>query len=253
MNDQEALLEYCLRIGDTSLIAGQRMSEWCGHAPILEEDIALSNIALDMIGQARIIYDYASRVEGKGRTEDDLAFLRDARQFRNFLLAELPNGDFAMTTARQYLLSVFNFYFYSALIKSRDETIAAFAQKSLKEVAYHVRHFSDWMLRLGDGTEESHNRLQDAVNELWNYVDDLFVADTVDARLLQSGIGADLDAIKKQWSELVTKTFTEAKIVLPNVNNFLRTGSRQGSHTEHLGYILAEMQFLPRAYPDAKW
>jgi ring-1,2-phenylacetyl-CoA epoxidase subunit PaaC len=253
MNDQEAVLEYCLRIGDTSLIAGQRMTEWCGHAPILEEDIALSNIALDMIGQARIMYDYAARVEGKGRTEDDLAFLRDARQFRNFLLAELPNGDFAMTSARQYLLSVFNFYLYTSLVKSKDSTIAAFAQKSLKEVAYHVRHFSDWVLRLGDGTEESHTRLQNAVNELWSFVDDLFVADAVDAYMLKTEKGADIDAVKQQWTETVNKTFTSANIVIPQVNNFLRTGSRQGNHTEHLGYILAEMQFLPRAYPDAKW
>jgi ring-1,2-phenylacetyl-CoA epoxidase subunit PaaC len=253
MDRNTALFEYCVRLGDTSLILGQRLSEWCGHGPILEEDIAISNIALDYIGQSRIIYSYAGQIEGKGRSEDDLAYLRDARQFRNLLITEQPNGDFACTMARQYLMSVYLFHLYSSLTSSNDESIRAFAQKSIKEVAYHLRHSADWMLRLGDGTEESHQRLQDAVNKLWYFVDDLFDADEVDADLLSVGIAADMTKIRASWEQDVKVLFAEATIQIPSVNNFTRVGSRKGNHTEHLGYILAEMQFLPRAYPGAKW
>lgn len=253
MTQQEALFEYCLRLGDTSLILGQRISEWCGHAPYLEEDIAMSNIALDLIGQARIIYSYAGEVEGKGRDEDSLAFHRDARQFRNLLMAEQPNGDFAVTIGRQYLLSLFNFHLYSQLTKSNDATIAAFAAKSIKEVAYHVRHSADWLLRLGDGTEESHKRMQDAIDDLWYFTADLFDGDQVDEMLLKTGIAADLTQVEKAWRNDVEKIFSEAGLTAPNIVTPMRNGSRKGNHTEHLGYILAEMQFLPRAYPDAKW
>ncbi|MFN9595632.1 MAG: 1,2-phenylacetyl-CoA epoxidase subunit PaaC [Bacteroidota bacterium] len=253
MDRNTALFEYCLRMGDTSLILGQRLSEWCGHGPILEEDIAMSNIALDYIGQSRIIYSYAGQVEGKGRSEDELAYLRDARQYRNLLLTEQPNGDFACTLARQYLMSVYLFHLYSELTSSTDEAIRAFAQKSIKEVAYHLRHSADWMLRLGDGTEESHQRLQDAVNKLWYFVDDLFDADEVDADLLSGGIAADMKKVRASWEQDVKTLFSEATIQIPSVNSFTRVGSRKGNHTEHLGYILAEMQFLPRAYPGAKW
>jgi ring-1,2-phenylacetyl-CoA epoxidase subunit PaaC len=253
MDRNTALFEYCLRMGDTSLILGQRLSEWCGHGPILEEDIAMSNIALDYIGQSRIIYSYAGQVEGKGRSEDELAYLRDARQYRNLLLTEQPNGDFACTLARQYLMSVYLFHLYSELTSSTDEAIRAFAQKSIKEVAYHLRHSADWMLRLGDGTEESHQRLQDAVNKLWYFVDDLFDADEVDADLLSVGIAADMKKVRASWEQDVKTLFSEATIQIPSVNSFTRVGSRKGNHTEHLGYILAEMQFLPRAYPGAKW
>lgn len=253
MTQQEALFDYCLRLGDTSLILGQRLGEWCGHAPILEEDIALSNIALDLIGQARIIYQYAAQVEGKGQNEDKLAYHRDARQYKNLLMAEQPNGDYAMTIARQFFLSVYNFHLYSALAKSKDADIAAFAAKSVKEVAYHVRHSSDWMLRLGDGTVESHKRIQDAVNDLWYFVDDMFDADEVDAVLLKAGIAADMKLVKAQWETTISDILKKATLTIPEVNNFMRLGSRQGNHTEHLGYILAELQFLPRAYPDATW
>lgn len=253
MTQQDAIFEYCLRLGDTSLILGQRISEWCGHAPYLEEDIAMSNIALDLIGQARIIYTYAGQVEGKGRDEDTLAFHRDARQFRNLLLAEQPNGDFACTIGRQYLLSLFNFHLYSQLTKSKDDTIAAFAAKSIKEVAYHVRHSADWLLRLGDGTDESHRRMQDAIDDLWYFTADLFDADQVDDMLLKAGIAADLSQVEKAWRQDAEKIFSEAGITAPNIATPMRKGSRSGNHTEHLGYILAEMQFLPRAYPDAKW
>jgi ring-1,2-phenylacetyl-CoA epoxidase subunit PaaC len=253
MTQQEALFEYCLRLGDTSLILGQRISEWCGHAPYLEEDIAMSNIALDLIGQARIILNYAGEVEGKGRDEDTLAFHRDTRQYRNLLMAEQPNGDFAMTIGRQYLLSTFNFHLYSQLSKSKDSTIAAFAAKSLKEVAYHVRHSADWVLRLGDGTEESHGRMQNAIDDLWYFTADLFDADQVDDMLTKAGIAADLGLVEKSWRDGVAKTLNEAGLTTPGINTPMRNGSRKGNHTEHLGFILAEMQFLPRAYPDAKW
>lgn len=253
MNRQNALFEYLLRLGDTSLILGHRISEWCGHAPILEEDIALANVALDHIGQARLFLSYAGRIEGKGRTEDTLAYRRDARQFRNLLMAEQPNVDYAVTTARQYLISVYNFHLYAALSKSSDQELAGIAAKSLKEVAYHVRHSGDWMLRFGDGTEESHQRVQSAINELWYFVDDFFAADETDAFLLKEGIGADLSQIKVLWEGTVLPHIAKANLTIPQISNKMRSGSRTGGHTEHLGYILAEMQFLPRAYPDAVW
>ena len=247
------LADYCLRLGDTSLIAGQRLTEWCGHAPELEEDIALSNMSLDLIGQARIMLSYAGELEGKGRTEDQLAYFRDERDYRNLLLAEQPNGDFAQTMTRQFLLSVYLLLVYDALKKSKDEMIRGFAEKSWKEMAYHVRHSSDWLLRLGDGTEESHRRLQDAVDELWAYTDDLFHADETDEKLAKEGITPDLNRIRDLWNREVEALFSKAFIQKPAVSGYMKNGSRQGLHTEHLGYILADMQFLARAYPDAKW
>jgi len=247
------LIEYSLRIGDTSLIHGHRLGEWCGHAPILEEDIAITNMALDYIGQTKIILNYAGELEGKGRDCDDLAYRRDAREFRNLLIAECPNGDFAMTIIKQFLISAYNFSLYSNLTKSKDETLAAFAEKSVKEIAYHLRHSGDWVVRLGDGTDESHRRIQNAVNEIWLFVDDLFDVDEVDRNIAEQKMGPDPEVVKKEWNEIVTSRFKDAHLEIPTVNNFLRVGSRQGNHTEHLGYILAEMQFLPRAYPDATW
>ncbi|MFI5219574.1 MAG: 1,2-phenylacetyl-CoA epoxidase subunit PaaC [Bacteroidia bacterium] len=253
MNSGDALFQYCLRLGDTPLILGQRLSEWCGHGPILEEDIALANMSLDLIGQSRMILSYAGEVEGKGNTDDDLAFHRDARQFRNVLLSEQPNGDFACTISRQFFISVYNFYMYGELKNSKDKTISAFAEKSLKEIIYHLRHSSDWMLRLGDGTQESHDRIQNAVNDLWFFTDDLFQMNEVDELLIKDGIAADLNTIKEKWNKHVADILLKATLVKPQINNFMRTGSCNGIHTEYLGYILAEMQFLPRAYPDAKW
>ncbi len=253
MSSEMALFEYCLRLGDTSLIMGQRLSEWCGHAPYLEEDIAISNFALDYIGQARIILSYAAQVEGKGRNEDSLAYLRDAREFRNLLMAEHPNGDFGTTVMKQYLIGVYNFHLYSLLQKSKDANIAAFAAKSLKEVAYHVRHSGDWVSRLGDGTEESKSRIQESVNDLWFFVDDFFQMDDVEMLLLSKGIAADLNEVKKLWTATVTDKFAKASLIIPEVNSVMRLDSRKGNHTEYLGYILAEMQVLPRSYPDAKW
>ncbi len=253
MTDRDALFEYCLRLGDTSLVLGQRLSEWCGHGPMLEEDIAMANMALDLIGQSRILLTYAGEVEGKGRTEDSLAYGRDAWEFRNVLLAEQPNGDFASTMVRHYLVSVYNYHLYSALTKSADDTIRGFAQKALKELAYHVRHAGDWMLRLGDGTEESHGRAQQAVDDLWIFTDDLFYTDTVEETLSKSGV-APLDPnLQTRWKEEVTARLEQATLKHPEVNNYMRVGGKQGNHSEYLGHLLAELQFLPRAYPDATW
>ena len=247
-----SVFEYCLRLGDSSLILGHRLSEWCGHGPILEEDIALQNISLDLYGQARIIYSYAGEVEGKKRDEDALAYHRDEREFRNLLIVEQPNVDFAQTILRQFLFSAFASFFYAELRQSKDKTLSAFAEKSLKEVAYHLRHSSEWMIRLGDGTEESHLRMLNAVNELWMYTGDIFEMDAVDEELIKAGIAVDVKKIFPLWENKVKEVFKEATLEVPQ-NVFMQHGSRKGIHTEHLGYILAEMQTLPRMYPEAKW
>lgn len=235
MKTNEALFEYCLRLGDTSLILGQRLAEWCGHGPILEEDIAMSNMSLDLIGQARLFYSFAADVEEKNRTEDNIAYERDARQFKNVLLAEQPNGDFATTMVRQLFISVYQYHLYRELSKSKNETLAGIANKSLKEVTYHVRHATDWVLRLGDGTEESHDRAQAAVNDLWIFTDDLFDGDSVDAILLKEKVGADLSLIKSAWQKQVNEVLAESTLTIPAINSFMRTGSRKGNHTEYLG------------------
>jgi ring-1,2-phenylacetyl-CoA epoxidase subunit PaaC len=252
MTNQEAIFEYCLRIGDTSLILGQRLAEWCGHGPILEEDIALTNISLDLIGQTRGFYDYACQVENKGRTEDDLAFLRNDRDYRNLLMAEQPNGDFGQTIFRQFLISSYYTLFFTALSKSNDETLAALAQKSLKEVNYHLRHSTEWMLRLGNGTEESARRMRTAVEELWMFTEDFFDMNDVDRILLQAGIGIDNSALRADWLHFAQDKMKEAGLLIPE-KSFAIRGSREGKHTEHLGHILAEMQSLHRAHPGATW
>jgi ring-1,2-phenylacetyl-CoA epoxidase subunit PaaC len=246
------LFEYCLRIGDTALINGQRLGEWCGHGPILEEDIALTNISLDLIGQARALLTYAGELEGKGRTEDDLSYLRDELEFRNVLLAEQPNGDFAQTILRQFLISSFHFYFFSELKNSADKMLSALAEKSLKEIAYHLRHSSQWVIRLGDGTEESQMRMTNAVEELWMFTGDLFDMDETDKVLIEQNIAVDLSKVKTDWEKKVKEVFDEATLRVPQ-NVFMISGSRKGKHTEHLGYILAEMQVLQRTYPGATW
>ncbi len=247
------LFEYTLRLGDTSLILSQRLGEWCGHGPVLEEDIALTNIALDLLGQAKAFLAYAGEIEGKGRSEDSLAFHRDANQFRNMLLTEQPNVDFGYTIVRQLFVSAWQHYLYSELSQSIDKNISALAVKSLKEVNYHLRYASDWTLRLGDGTEESHQRMQNAVNELWNFTGDLFEIDQIDEELLKLGIAADMKKVEENWNKHIRQVLSDATLSVSEINNFMRTGSRKGIHTEHLGFILAEMQFLPRAYPEAKW
>ena len=248
----EALFKYILRIGDTNLILGQRLSEWTGHGPFLEEDLALTNIALDITGAAKSFLEYAAKIEDKGRTEDDLAFLRNDRQFFNAQITELPNGDYARTIARQVLVDCFDYYFYQELSKSKDETLAGIAQKSLKEVTYHLRHTSAWLERFGDGTEESHNKVQLALNELWQYTNELFEMNEVDELLIKEGIAVDLNLVKTKWEKHISELVEKSTLTIPQ-NVFMQTGSRKGIHTEHLAFILAEMQALPRMYPDAKW
>lgn len=253
MNKNKALFEYALRLGDTSLVLGHRLSEWCGHAPLLEEDIALANMSLDLIGQSRIMLSYAGSIEGKGNDEDALAYHRDARQYRNLLLAEQPNVDFAYTIARHFLISAYLVVLYQKLTQSTDETFKAFAQKSLKEMQYHLRHASDWMMRLGDGTAESKQRMQTAFNDYWIFTDDFFDADEVD-ELLQDGTAPLLTDVKTEWLNIVIPVVKLAELQMPSASNgFMRNGSRKGNHTEYLGHLLADMQFIPRAYPGTKW
>lgn len=252
MTKQEALFRYCLRLADTSLILAQRNGEWCGHGPFLEEDLALTNISLDLLGQANSIFQYAAQVEGKGRTEDDLAFHRSEREFYNTLIVEQLNGDYAKTILRQFLCDAFDFYLYSELVKSKDETLSAIAAKSIKEITYHLRHSSSWVERLGDGTEESHTRIINALNELWRFTGEMFEMNEVDSILIKEGIAIDLSSIQPKWENKVKEILERATLKIPS-DTFMQRGSREGKHTEHLGYILAEMQSLPRALPDAKW
>lgn len=252
MEKQEALFKYILRIADNNLILGHRLSEMTAHGPMLEEDIASTNIALDMIGQANALLQYAGKVEGKGRSEDDLAFLRNEREFYNTLLAEHPNVDFAYVIARQFFTDAFDVHFYEALKTSADETLSALAIRAHKEVLYHLRHSSSWMERLGDGTEESHIRMQNAIDELWRFTGELFEMNEVDAVLIKEKIAVDLSAIKPKWEKLVNETFAKATLKKPE-NQWQQRGSRDGKHTEHLGFLLAEMQHLHRAIPGAEW
>lgn len=245
------LFTYTLRIADSSLILGQRMSEWCSNGPTLEEDIAMSNISLDMFGQANGFYQYAAQLDGT-KSADELAFRRNEREFFNHQLVEQENGNFGTTMVRNFLHDVFNFLFYTELSKSKDETLSALASKSLKEVKYHLRHSSNWLIRLGDGTGESNTKVQDALEELWMYTGELFEMDNLDAELLNSGIAVDNSALKSEWDRMVNKTLVKAKLTRPE-DAYMATGGKKGLHTEYLGFILSEMQFLQRAYPDAKW
>lgn len=246
------LFEYLLRLGDNCLILSQRLSEWCGHGPVLEEDIALTNVALDLLGHARFWLSYAAEVEDAGRDEDKLAYLRDAGEFRNVLLVEQPNGDYAMTTARQFYFDCWHFQLLSGLRQSSNARIAAISEKALKEVTYHIERSTDWVIRLGDGTEESHRRMQTAIDDLWTYTGELFEMDEVETEMLRSGIGMDLETLRPAWTEYVQKTLSEATLVMPS-GKWMQRGGKRGVHTEKLGYLLAEMQFLPRAYPGAQW
>lgn len=246
------LFEYLLRLGDDSLIIGHRLSEWCGHGPILEEDIALTNMALDFIGQATSILEYAAKVENNGRDADALAFLRYEREYRNALLVEQPNNDFAATMMRQFLLDAFRKPFFEALQTSKDEQLAAIAEKSLKETKYHLKHSSEWIIRLGDGTEESHSRTQDALDTLWRYTEELFFENEVDTALQAEGIVPALAPIKAEWEKTVHAVLEEATLSTPQ-NGWIQKGGRIGLHSENLGYILAELQYMQRAYPNMKW
>ena len=246
------LFQYVTRLGDNALINGQRLAEWCGHGPFLEEDLAMANTALDLVGRARMLLTYAGEVEGKGRGEDDLAYFRSEREFRNFHIMELPVGDFAFTTARQFFVDAYDYHYYRALQDSADETLAGIAAKTQKECAYHLRHSSEWMVRLGDGTAESHGRVTRAVAELMPFTPELFAADGIDQAMQEQGIGVDLGAVETLWDEELERVFGAAMLERPQPG-FTRGGGRQGLHSEHMGYLLAEMQSLQRTYPGLQW
>jgi ring-1,2-phenylacetyl-CoA epoxidase subunit PaaC len=246
------LVLYALRRADDALILGHRLSEWCGNAPMMEEDMALANMGLDLLGQARELYSYAAKAEGKGNDEDRFAYLRDVRQYRNLLLLEQPNGDFARTMARQFFYAVFADLYWRAMMNSRDATLAAIAAKSEKESAYHVRHSSEWMIRLGDGTGESHRRAQTAVDDLWAYTGEMFEADDSERGLIDAGIAIDPAALRPRWLETVSNVLREATLALPD-GGWMQQGGRSGRHSEHLGHLLSELQSMQRTFPGATW
>lgn len=259
----DSLIQYTLHLADNSLILGQRNSEWCGHGPVLEQDIAITNISLDLIGQARNFYQYAATLINQSAnelinqstnsaTEDTLAYLRTEREFKNCLLVEQPNGDWAQTILRQFLFSQYQYLLFQQLQFSKDEQLAAIAAKSLKEVSYHLRWSSEWVIRLGDGTDESHQRMIKAIDELWMYTGELFQAAGYERQVISAGIGVDLDPVKTKWEEKVKEIFSEATLPVPE-KIFMQNGGKDGRHTEHLGYILTELQYLQRTYPGNEW
>lgn len=249
---KQATLEYVVRLGDDSLILGHRLSEWTSRGPFLEEDIALGNVALDYIGRARFYYGYAAELKGEGATEDDFAYLRDERQFQNHLILELPVGDFAFTIARQFFVDLFNQGYLKQLTQSSDKQIAGIAQKAVKETAYHLRRSKDWVLRLGDGTDESHQRIQNAIDELWGYTHELFEQDELELNLVELGIAADASSIRDSWEASIKEVFAEATLSVPDAEWAVR-GGRKGYHTENLGHVLTELQYVHRAYPGCQW
>ena len=247
-----ALFEYALRLGDNALILGHRLSELCGHGPAIEEDLASANVGLDLIGQAQFWLGLAGSLEGAGRDADRLAFLRDAGDFRNLLLVEQPNEDFAYVTARQFYFDAFHYLLLKGLMESSEPRVAEIAAKAVKEASYHLERSREWILRLGDGTAESHRRIHQAVEDLWMYCGEMFEADAVDEALAARGIAPDPVTLKQPWLDHVRATFEEATLALP-AGAWSQRGGRRGVHSEHLGYLLAEMQFLQRAYPGAEW
>lgn len=249
---ESPLVLYVLRRADDALILGHRLSEWCGHAPMLEEDMALANMSLDLIGQARELYSYAAEVENAGNDEDKYAYLRDVQQYQNLLLVEQPNGDFAHTMLRQFFYSAFVNTFWHTTITSKDATISAIAAKSEKESAYHLRHCSEWIIRLGDGTDESHRRAQAAVDDLWAFTDELFHADQSDAVLMAAGIAVDPETLRVPWNTAVADVLGVAALKRPACN-WMQKGGRAGYHSEHLGHLLSELQYMQRTFPNATW
>ncbi|MEN0061253.1 MAG: 1,2-phenylacetyl-CoA epoxidase subunit PaaC [Myxococcota bacterium] len=256
-------VQTLLRLGDNALVLGHRLSEWCGHAPVLEEDIALTNIALDLVGQARAWLTHAADVEGQGRSEDDLAYLRDGLQYRNVLLVEQPNGptsggssgrggDFGITIARQWLFDTWHHLLLERLTHSSDPKLAAIAARARQEAIYHHRHSAEWVVRLGDGTEESHARMQAAINALWRFTGELFTPDDIDQAAASEGLTPDLTTLREPWVARIDEVLAEATLQRPD-DGWMATGGKQGEHTEHLGYLLAEMQHLQRTYPGARW
>ena len=248
----QSLYEYCLRLGDTPLILSQRIGEYCSKAPHLEEDLAITNVGLDLLGQAENFLTYAASLKEE-LTADELAFKRKEKDFRSFHLVEVPNIDFAYVLVRQFFIDVYHNLFYTSLCNSKDETIAGISKKSIKEVRYHLQRSQDWIIRLGQGTEESNHRLQVAINELWMYIDELFYDNDIDNQMTKEGIGVSNREIKNDWFNIVTDTLNDACLYSPeNIPYTLQYG-KDGFHTEYMGYLLAEMQHLPLLYPDAKW
>lgn len=245
-------VQYLLRLGDSCLVLAQRISEWCGHAPILEEDLALSNMALDLLGQARALLTHAAKLDGQGHDEDQLAFLRDERQYLNPVLMELPRGDFAFTQLRNFAVSSWLLLLWRRLEKSSDTELAAIAGKAVKEAAYHQQHAADWVVRLGDGTDESAVRLAAALNTLWPYFNELFDSDTIDAAAAAQGLGPDWASLKDDWRAQMSEVLTEAGLACPKDSAYQSQG-RKGIHSEHMGHLLATLQYLQRAYPEGKW
>jgi ring-1,2-phenylacetyl-CoA epoxidase subunit PaaC len=248
----QTLINYTLHLADTNLILSQRNAEWCAHGPVLEQDIAITNISLDLLGQARNFYQYAAQLTGDDATEDSLACLRKEREFRNFLLVEQPNGDWAQTILKQFFFSNYQYLLYQELQNSKDEQLAAIAAKALKEVTYHLRWSSEWVIRLGDGTEESHRRMINAIDALWTYTEELFEVADFELEPIQPGIGVNSPDLKEAWLKKVAAVFDEAMLPVPE-NTFMQTGGRSGKHTEHLGYILTALQYMQRTYPGAEW
>ena len=249
---ESPLLRYVLSRADDALVLGHRLSEWCGHGPMLEEDMALSNMALDLIGQARALFAYAAEVEGAGRDEDAYAYLREVTSYGNLLLVEQPNGDFARTIVRQFLFSAFIDAYWRALTGSRDGTLAAIAAKAEKESAYYLRHAAEWLIRLGDGTADSHERAQRALDELWPFTGELFTADDGERTLIEQGIAIDPQTLRDGWRATVARVAAQATLPVPD-DGWMQNGGRDGRHSEHLGHLLSELQFMQRAYPGASW
>lgn len=249
---KENLYNYLLGIADNSLILGQRMGELCGHGPTLETDIACTNISLDLFGQVRSYFQYAAKMAGDDRTEDDIAMLRKEREYKNVLLVEQPNTDFAYTMARQFLFDVYHLAFLAELQKSTDLTLSAIANKCIKEVRYHERFSSDWIKRLGDGTEESNQKMQDAINSLWTYTDELFHQTEADKAMVAEGIGVDVTKLKENYYKEVTTLLEEANLEVPE-SKWFQKGGKEGIHTEHLGYLLSDLQYMQRTYPNMEW
>lgn len=252
MDTQRALLRYTLRLGDNALILGQRLTELVTAAPELEEELANANLALDYIGQARMFYSYAAELEGRGRSEDDFAYLRDGHEFQNLLLVEQPNGHFGDVIVRQFLFDAFYVLQLEALCGAADRRLADIAARAVREIRYHLRHVSQWLLRLGDGTAASHARVQASLDRYWCYTGEAFAADEIDAIVRDRLGGPDLDALRDAWRAAVARIVREATLALPE-DGWMQGGGRDGRHSEHLGYLLAEMQFLQRAYPGAVW
>jgi len=251
-----SLINYTLHLADNSLVLGHRNSEWCGHGPVLEQDIAITNISLDLIGQARNFYQYAALLTNKENeiniTEDSFAYFRNSEEFKNILLVELPKGDWAQTILRQFLFSCWQNLLFEKLSASNDQQIAAIATKSLKEIAYHLRWSSEWVIRLGDGTQESHMRMENAINELWSYTEEFFVPATYEMEILNNGVGTDVSLLKAGWMQNVGKVFSEAGLTIPSLTT-IYTGGKEGRHTDHMHQLLSELQSVARAHPTAIW